>query len=107
VNATSYLCSGIGFPLLKAAAKFYYNGSTVVINSSFNVGSITRFGAGGYIATFTSTLSATPIIVTGFHNMGSYDMFQYFSESTTSVSFQFWSNASPIDNANSMSFVIF
>ena len=91
---------------IKGSAKAWvvFNGSTAVINASFNVSSITKNGTGNYTITFTTAMPDA-YFVTNFN----YVQYQYNmptlqgSQTTTTVGIstmnQFSSSTSAIDSS--------
>ncbi len=110
VSATSFIGSGAGltgFPLPKAAAQFYWNGSSIVIINSYNIASITRSG-GTYNVIFSTALASAPMCcLLGFQRMNANDFLQYFGLTQSGLYLQHFSNGALVDNTNSMSFLVF
>jgi hypothetical protein len=92
----------------KAAATFYYNGSSVVIYAgSYNIASITNTGTGRYQVTFTNALANQPIVTSGFQGAGTNDFLQYYGASTTGFFLLFYSGGSASSSSGAFSFVVY
>jgi hypothetical protein len=104
---SSSVPSSSPIPLPKAMANFYWNGSSIVINSSYNVSSIVRNQTGMYNATFSNALSNSSYIVTfGFQRAGSSEFMQFYSTTTTGFYMEYFSGGVMTDNTYRMCFVV-
>jgi len=85
------------------------NTSSIVIEGSFNVSSITRTAAGNYNVTFASALaSLLYICTTGFQRTGANpsEFIDFVSLNTTSVILRYYCGGSQTDGGN-MAFMIY
>lgn len=92
-------------PQLRCSASFYVpsGGTAVVINSSYNVASITRSSVGIFQVNFIQPMkNTTYVVTTGFSRVGNADFINVFGPSVNSVSLELISQTVDKDPVNVM-----